>query len=92
VINTLHYKIVDIANEKFWEISQRCNSNNDDNENDYQNSSSDLKQLCNYSKIESETYSIFKIGPIAVQRGRLFLTFIGLILYCLYLIIAVKKV
>ena len=81
MINTLHDKIVDISIDKYWEISQRYSSSN---------SSSDLKQLCDYLCIKTDTYSVFKLGPIEVRRGRVTATAVGFLSYCLYVLVMVK--
>lgn len=83
MINTLHDKIIGIANEKYWTITSRACSSNISN--------SDLKQLCDYAKIESEIYSIFKLGPIVVRRGRVLTTIFGFVAYCLYILVMVKS-
>jgi len=87
-INTLHDKIVDIANDKYWEISQRYNSSG----------SIDLKQLCDYLClksdylcIKSDTYAVFKLGLIEVRRGRLVVAVVGFLLYCLYILLMVSR-
>jgi len=68
--------------EKYWEISHRYSSSS--------GSSSDLKQLCDYLCIKTDTYSVFKLGPIEVRRGRVIATIVGFLLYCLYLLLMVE--
>ena len=81
MINTLHDKIIDISIEKYWEISRRYSSSNN---------SSDLKQLCDYLYIKTDKYSVFKLGPIEVRKGRVIATIVGFLSYCLYILVTVK--
>ena len=96
MINTLHDKIVDIANDKYWEVSQQYN-NSSKSSSSSSSSSSDLKQLCDYlslqsyyAKIGSDTYIVFKLGPIEVRRGRVIATIVGFLLYCIFILVMVK--
>jgi hypothetical protein len=97
VINTKHDKIVDIANDKYWEISQRYNTTTTSSSSSTSSSSVDVKQLCEclsvqsyYTKIESDTYAVFKLGPIEVRSGRVTATAVGFLSYCLYVLVMVK--
>ena len=100
MINTNHDKIVDIANDKYWEISQRyytTSSSKSSSSSSKSSSSVDVKQLCEclsvqsyYTKIESDTYAVFKLGPVEVRRGRVIATIVGFLLYCLYVLVMVK--
>ena len=94
MINTLHDKIVDIANDKYWEISQRYSSSSSSSNN---GSSNDLKQICEYLSMKSDylciktdNYSIFKLGIIEVRRKRVIATIVGFLLYCLYVLVIFK--
>ena len=81
VINSLHDKITELSTENFWEEMTSSTST----------SSSNLKQLIVYMKIEGETYSIFKLGQIEVRRGRLIATIVGFLSYCLYVVVIVES-
>ena len=91
MINTLHDKIVDIANDKYWEISQRYSSSSNNG------STNDMKQICEYLSMKSDylciktdTYSIFKLGIIEVRRKRVIATIVGFLFYCLYVLVIIK--
>ena len=99
MINTNHDKIVDIANDKYWEISQQYYTTTSSNKSSSSSSSSsvDVKQLCEclslqsyYTKIETDTYAVFKLGPIEVRRKRVIATIVGFLIYCLYILVMVK--
>ena len=85
VINTNHDKIVDIANDKYWEIS---NSNSSSSSSS--SSVVDLKQLFDYTKIGSDTYAVFKLGPIEIRRGQVIATVVGFLSYCIYVLVVVR--
>jgi hypothetical protein len=85
-INTLHDKIVDAASEKYWEISQRFSTTS----SDLMKQLFEMKQLCDCTKLEIETYSEFKLGPIKVRRGRVTVSALGFMFYCLYILVTVK--
>ena len=85
-INTLHDKIVDTANEKYWQISQGFGTTS----SDLMKQLCEMKQLCDFTKVENETYSVFKLGPIKVRRGRVTASALGFLFYCLYVLVTVK--
>ena len=93
-VNTLHDKITTLAHDKYWEVCKQFNhSSMLSTTSSYSSTKDDmmLLYLCDiYTRVESETYAIFKLGSIVVKKGRVTVTMIGFILYCLYLLVTVK--
>ena len=90
IINTLNDNIVNTANDKYWEISQQYHINSKDNSRTSICKSDMMKTLSFYAKIESDAYAVFKLGLVTVKRGRIIVTVVGLLLYCLYVVIVVR--
>ena len=85
-INTLHDKVIDIANKKYWEVKRRIDSNTNINSTNF----IDLQLLWSYTMVHGEDYSLFKLGKLEVRREGVIGTMIGFILYCLYMLLKFK--
>ena len=82
-----------MAHDRYWEVCQQFSHNSKLGDRP-SSTKDDLMMLLNardiYTRIESETYAVFKLGSIVVKKGRVTVTMVGFILYCLYLLVAVK--
>ena len=78
-INTLHDKVIETANKKYWEVKKRID--NASTMNDV--NPSDLKLVLDLQVILTEHYSIFRVGTLEIRKGGLLCAFIGFVLFCI---------
>jgi len=54
-------------------------------------STSDLQLIWDYTVIITENFSVFRLGPMKVKRKGLITTMVGFLLYCLYILLQIRK-